>query len=565
MAAETGVPLVPPAKSLLRARQLTEAGKYDAAVCALLEGAIQLGPQDASLKAMHMKELSEPLLLPSLRSTMERGKKLVRPDAHAFLVNRIKYKHVDPSSSNDFLPASSQPSSDATWPGPKYVDWLCGRCCPVVDCQGSSVLTAEALSYVRKGRPCILRNLKVFPAAFKHWSFDYLAENISPDTTFSVFSSDSGDYSYWYGKANSGGFEFCNPTRREALKFKEFLQRGNEVAAGHVYLQDPLYFDPAGEGDGIRREVMSSSLREHWEEGLSWPALAQLRREGGLGSLKTSSLFCSGRGAYSRPHYDQSANLYLQIRGAKRWLLFEPEDGPLLYPYPKGHPLDRKSRLDFARPNVEDFPDAARLEGRGMIALIQPGDVLWLPSHWWHSVHSLEAETLALNFWWPPADTPDKMHWEHASVEVSRDLESLIQGALGTSSVERFLKQWRDGVAAEREEELQLRSVLLFILMNLVECGVLRGQEDVKDILRFLNARRYSGLSFQPAVGAAPVPLPRRVCTGATRVANAHSMAWRVREECRRSSFRAGACPSPAPGAAKGMQLLRPRRRPVTE
>ncbi|CAK0827075.1 unnamed protein product [Prorocentrum cordatum] len=57
-----------------------------------------------------------------------------------------------------------------------------------------------------------------------------------------------------------------------------------------------------------------------------------------------------GRGAYSRLHYDQNANLYLQVRGAKRWLIFPPECGPMLYPYPKGHPLDRKARLDPEEP-----------------------------------------------------------------------------------------------------------------------------------------------------------------------------------------------------------------------
>merc|ERR1711963_979444 len=112
---------------------------------------------------------------------------------------------------------------------------------------------------------------------------------------------------------------------------------------------------------------------------------------------------------------------YMQVRGAKRWLLFSPDDGPNLYPYPLGHPLDRKSRFDFESPQMDMFPAAAQLHGKGMLAELHAGDVLWLPSHWWHSVQSLEEETVSLNFWWNPPLNLRKICPDHAIVEISRD------------------------------------------------------------------------------------------------------------------------------------------------
>merc|ERR1719401_1063937 len=107
----------------------------------------------------------------------------------------------------------------------------------------------------------------------------------------------------------------------------------------------------------------------------------------------------------------------------------------MLYPFPKGHPLDRKSRFEPEAPRLEDFPEAAGLRGQGVVAVIRPGDVLWLPSHWWHCVQSLEPETLSLNFWFNPPADPPAMLPDHCAVEVARDLETVIQAAIGPQYV----------------------------------------------------------------------------------------------------------------------------------
>merc|ERR1719174_3348063 len=98
-------------------------------------------------------------------------------------------------------------------------------------------------------------------------------------------------------------------------------------------------------------------------------------------------------------HYDQQHNLFLQLRGFKRFLLFDPLLAPALCTFPTHHPLDRKAMLDLEHPDLRSFPRARALAGRGVEVLLGPGDVLFLPMGWWHYVHSLESENVSLNFW----------------------------------------------------------------------------------------------------------------------------------------------------------------------
>lgn len=44
-------------------------------------------------------------------------------------------------------------------------------------------------------------------------------------------------------------------------------------------------------------------------------------------------------------HYDEQQNLFCQLKGSKRFILFSPDNFPCLYPYPVHHPNDRQSQV----------------------------------------------------------------------------------------------------------------------------------------------------------------------------------------------------------------------------
>jgi len=44
-------------------------------------------------------------------------------------------------------------------------------------------------------------------------------------------------------------------------------------------------------------------------------------------------------------HYDEQENLFSQLCGFKRFILFSPDQFECLYPHPVAHPCDRQSQV----------------------------------------------------------------------------------------------------------------------------------------------------------------------------------------------------------------------------
>ncbi|MEM9457417.1 MAG: cupin-like domain-containing protein [Myxococcota bacterium] len=84
-------------------------------------------------------------------------------------------------------------------------------------------------------------------------------------------------------------------------------------------------------------------------------------------------------------HFDWYENLVCQIAGWKRVILCSPLDTPAL------RPLAQKpnySSFDALAPDLEAYPEVAHISI--YVAIVRPGDVLYIPTQWWHSVESFE-------------------------------------------------------------------------------------------------------------------------------------------------------------------------------
>lgn len=110
------------------------------------------------------------------------------------------------------------------------------------------------------------------------------------------------------------------------------------------------------------------------------------------------------RGVSAHAHRDAQYNLYLQIAGRKRFLVFPPSSGPLLWPYPRMHPSRGQSAVDWEAPDARAHPeflaresqDALRAEAA--VAELRPGDLLYLPPHFWHRV-TTEEDSISISMW----------------------------------------------------------------------------------------------------------------------------------------------------------------------
>jgi hypothetical protein len=105
------------------------------------------------------------------------------------------------------------------------------------------------------------------------------------------------------------------------------------------------------------------------------------------------------------PHYDLMENIGCVVAGRRRFTVYPPEQLPNLYPgpvelTPAGTPI---SLVDNQDPDLDRFPRFAEAAATAQSAVLEPGDAIYLPFHWWHGVDSLEPVNLFVNYWWNDA------------------------------------------------------------------------------------------------------------------------------------------------------------------
>lgn len=111
-------------------------------------------------------------------------------------------------------------------------------------------------------------------------------------------------------------------------------------------------------------------------------------------------------------HFDISHNIAVCMAGHRRFTLFAPDQIVNLYPgplepTPGGQVI---SMVDFTNPDLVKHPRFAIAQASAQVAELEPGDVLFYPSMWWHQVEALDPFNILINYWWntTPAfvDTP---------------------------------------------------------------------------------------------------------------------------------------------------------------
>jgi hypothetical protein len=101
-------------------------------------------------------------------------------------------------------------------------------------------------------------------------------------------------------------------------------------------------------------------------------------------------------------HFDFPRNIAGCVLGRRQFTLFPPDQVDNLYigPWdltPAGQPI---SMVDFHDPDYHRFPRFSDAEKCAEIALLEPGDVVYIPNMWWHQVESLDDINGLVNFWW---------------------------------------------------------------------------------------------------------------------------------------------------------------------
>ncbi len=137
-------------------------------------------------------------------------------------------------------------------------------------------------------------------------------------------------------------------------------------------------------------------------------AFPKLRLDNDLAALSDKALVSIWMGNQSRvaAHYDAPDNIACVVAGRRRFTLFPPNQtdnlyiGPLDFT-PAGQPA---SLVDFHNPDYERFPKFKQAQEHGLVAELEPGDAIFVPSMWWHHVEGLSDFNILVNYWWRQVD-----------------------------------------------------------------------------------------------------------------------------------------------------------------
>ncbi|KAJ8255437.1 hypothetical protein GJAV_G00204870 [Gymnothorax javanicus] len=198
----------------------------------------------------------------------------------------------------------------------------------------------------------------------------------------------------------------CSYTEATLWEFWSWATGQSEVSCGpfshHLLSESWAYAD-------YKYMSMLFEEKPSMFQGVAWSDFGYPGRNG-----RESTLWIGTAGANTPCHLDSyGCNLVLQVQGRKRWHLFPPEDTSCLYP--TRIPYEESSvfsQVHVVRPDHKRFP--AFSKARAHVVTLEPGQVLFVPRHWWHYVESLDPLTVSINSW----------------IEMEEDDEARVEEAL---------------------------------------------------------------------------------------------------------------------------------------
>ncbi|XP_022288659.2 HSPB1-associated protein 1 homolog [Crassostrea virginica] len=226
----------------------------------------------------------------------------------------------------------------------------------------------------------------------RHWNIESLSHQISGKLSCKL--SPKTDQNLWETQCI-----------HKMITMREYAEWGQQK-------KDPTnplsHYDPKEYSCYIDYKYMKDIASDEIMKDVDWGVFGFPDRDG-----EESTLWIGTEGCYTNCHYDTYGfNLVAQLQGRKRWVLFPPWEGVNLYP--TRIPYEESSvfsEVNIKNPDLQQHP--LFKNARPYTVVLEPGQVLYVPHHWWHYVESLE-NSISVNTW----------------IEIMEDSESRLSEAV---------------------------------------------------------------------------------------------------------------------------------------
>lgn len=202
----------------------------------------------------------------------------------------------------------------------------------------------------------------------------------------------NGDLPQWEGRC-----ENIKCTFSQLIKWSNHRDDGTNAELSDLEANNHfLYYGYKYMKDIFETEVLRMT---------DWKAFGYPDRNGA-----ESTFWLGTAGAHTPCHYDTyGCNLVAQLSGRKRWILYSPDETEFLKP--TRVPYEESSV--YSQINFEQWSNTAPIiEGtHPYVVELSPGDVLFVPRHWWHYVRNEEL-SISINTWLelPDQDSEARLH-----------------------------------------------------------------------------------------------------------------------------------------------------------
>jgi hypothetical protein len=256
------------------------------------------------------------------------------------------------------LPASVSPTEALAPPAHPDIDFA-----PIARIQAPD-LERFRRDYERPGRPVIIAGLVDRWRLTRQWSLDRFAHTYKGSRVVCVKSRPDGHLA----DSETG------PVCFERIAVPEFVRALRTDPTTPNYMSAPL-----------------ANFPPSFHEEFSKPPYC-------VDALSCRPQVWVGRaGTLSPLHFDVAENLFAQVHGRKRFVIYPPAQRRYLYPYPPWSRMAVLSRVNPEAPDLQRFPLFAKTRPVGCI--LHAGELLFLPSGWWHQVRALD-ESVSMSFWY---------------------------------------------------------------------------------------------------------------------------------------------------------------------
>ena len=136
--------------------------------------------------------------------------------------------------------------------------------------------------------------------------------------------------------------------------------------------------------------------------------IPRLVKEAGKGDIYDANIWMGIPPTYTPLHKDPNPNLFVQLASNKCVRIFRPSVGISIFREVQQR-IGRRSSSAFRGEEMMEGPERIALDEvvwgqpmgeEGYEVVVSPGDALFIPKGWWHSIKSIGSEVTASVNWW---------------------------------------------------------------------------------------------------------------------------------------------------------------------